>query len=401
MSTGTYEYTALDEQGRKVRGAVEAGTDQEAYRKAAEGGRTPLAVRRARVRRGLFSFQKVTTRDVADLTRELSVLVEARIPLARGLAGIAEHEPKAELAAMLTDIATRIEAGAPLTDALGRYHEHFGEAYIETVRAAERSGNLVDVIGHLADLLEKSMETRQQFRRAMTYPIIVLAMVAAALTVIVVFVVPKFAATFAAQGVAMPVVTRVIQAIGESVKHHWYLYGGVMALAAGAGMVAWRSTAGNLWFESLFRRIPYLRSIVVAVTAGRFARVLGIGIGSGLGVIESLEVASRATARPLFVRECEKMAVRLRRGEAFSLVLRDSRYLPGFARRMIGAGKDSEELAKACGVVARHYDREASHLTKNINTIIEPLLTMGLAAIVLLVALAVFLPMWQMIKLRH
>jgi type II secretory pathway component PulF len=118
-------------------------------------------------------------------------------------------------------------------------------------------------------------------------------------------------------------------------------------------------------------------------------------------VIEALQMGGRATGRPVFVNDCEAMVERLRQGENLADVLRATRYLPSFARRMIGAGKDSSDLARSCDVVARHYDREAQHLTKNVNTVIEPIMTVAMAGIVLLVALSVFLPMWGMVRLKH
>jgi type II secretory pathway component PulF len=128
---------------------------------------------------------------------------------------------------------------------------------------------------------------------------------------------------------------------------------------------------------------------------------MGIGLSSGLDIIDSIEISGRATGRPLFAAECKVMSERLRGGERVENVIRSSKYLPNFAKRILGAGKDSQEMSKSCDIVAYHYEREASHLSKNINTIIEPLMTFALAGIVLVVALSVFLPMWQMARIRH
>jgi MSHA biogenesis protein MshG len=288
-----------------------------------------------------------------------------------------------------------------MTVALEKYRETFGDVYIETVRAAERSGSLVAVMAHLAELLERQMETQQQLKRAMTYPAIVLSVIFIAVTVIIVFVVPKFAAIFESQGAQLPITTRVVQAIGDSVRAYWYLYCGVLIGALVTLVAMWKSTGGRLMLETFMTKIPYVGRVIVSVTTGRFARVLCIGLQSGLDVIEALQMGGRATARPVFVNECEAMVERLRQGENLPDVLRATRYLPSFARRMIGAGKDASDLARSCDVVARHYDREASHLTKNVSTVIEPIMTVAMAGIVLLVALSVFLPMWGMVRLHH
>lgn len=401
MSMHEYKYVAFDQAGTSRSGTIRAIGEQDAKKRLTADGLTPTRISRVVERGPAFSFQRTKLKDIAALTRELSVLVEARIPLGRGLLSIAEHESKPEMREMVLEIATMIESGSSVTTALEKYRHVFGDIYIETMRAAEKSGNLAQVTLHLADMLEKQMETSQQVRRALSYPVIVMAVVAIAVTVIIVFVVPRFAQTFAAHDIKMPLVTRIIQGLGVSVRHYWYAYLGVAGSAIVAAATAWRTTPGRHFFERLAYNAPYVGKILKAVTAGRFARVFSIGLGSGLGVIESLEMSGRSTGRPLFAIECETMADKLRQGGQLGDVIRASEQLPSFARRLIGAGKDSSEVSKACGIIARHYDAEASHLTKNINTIIEPMLTVALAGVVLLVALSVFLPMWQMVKINH
>lgn len=401
MSILTYKYKAVDSVGTERKGAIHASTEQDAFRKIRAAGLTPVKLTQVIERPPLFSFQNIKESDIADLTRELCVLVEAKIPLDRGLVSIAEHDGKPALTTMVRDIATQIESGSALTAAMGKYRQHFGEVYIETLRAAEKSGNLSGVMSHLATLMDRQIETKQQLKRAMTYPVIVMSVVFIAVSVIVVFVVPKFATIFADQGVKMPFMTRVIQSVGDSAKEHWYVYLFAMVAVIFGIITSWRSAAGRPIMERLLLKVPYIGRIVVSVTAGRFARVLSIGLTSGLDVIDSVEIGGKATGRPVFVAECASIAAHMRQGQPMAEAVRESIYLPSFAKRMLSAGKDSTELAKACDVIANHYDREASHLTKNVNTVIEPILTVVMAIIVLVVALSVFLPMWGMVKLHH
>ncbi len=403
MSMRRYTYTALERSGRKRRGVLEASSEQEAYRQVSAQGVTPVKIT-PKSDKELFSLSgrdSIKPEDISAFTRELNVLVEAKIPLGRGLRSIADHETNSRLRDMVRDIATMIESGSKMTEALTKYKSVFGEVYIETMRAAESTGNLGEVTAHLADMLEKQIESGQQLRRALTYPVIVLVFVALALTVIVVFVVPKFAAIFEQNNVELPITTRIVQTIGDSVKAAWWGYAAVLAGCIVGLIAAWRNERGRAVIERLLLKTPYIGKIIVASSAARFSRVLSICLGSGLDVIEAIEVGGRATGRPTFIEECDRMGDRLRSGEPLTDVIRGSEYLPGFAVRMLAAGKDSSELAGAAAVIARHYDREADHLTKRINTVIEPVMTIALAGIVLLVALSVFLPMWQMIKINH
>ncbi len=400
MSAQTFHYVALDANGAQHRGTIRGQGEQDAFRKVCAAGLTPLRLSEVRERAPLLSFQRVKLEDIVNLTRELAVLVEARIPLDRGLASIAEHETKAQLASMVRDIATQIESGQPITRAVEKYRHLFGDVYIETLRAAEKSGNLQGVMHHLAELLERQMETRKQVQRALAYPVIVMTVVAVAVTIIVGFVVPKFASTFQSQGAQLPLATRIVQAVGMSFQYYWFVYAAVLVGGITALVATWRNPSGRLSLERALLNVPYVRRIIASVTTARFARVLGISLSSGLDVTESLDLAGRSTGRPVFAMECTEMASRLRQGDRLADVLMATSYLPAFARRMVGAGKDSREVAQACDIVARHYDRESTDLTKNINTIIEPLMTVALAGIVLLVALSVFLPMWQMARLH-
>ena len=401
MSVSKFKYTALDAAGKKRSGKIDAASEQVAFRELASQGLTPTRIFVAGVSKGPLARDTIKLQDVASFTRELSVLVQAKIPLGRGLQSIAEHEKRPRQREMVRDLAAMIVAGSKITDALTKYKDVFGEVYIETMRAAEKTGSLSEVTTHLADMLEKQIESGQQLKRALTYPVIVMTFVALALSVIVIFVVPRFGKIFEANGVDLPLTTQVVQAIGDSVKAAWWGYLSAIAGAVVGLIAAWRNPRGRDFFEHALLRVPHIGKIVVATTAARFSRVMSICLDSGLDLMEAVEIGGRATGRPLFVRECDQMADRLRAGQMFSEVLQSSIYLPGFATRMLGAGKDSKELASASSVIARHYDRESDHLSKNINSLIEPMMTISMAGIVLLVALSVFLPMWQMIKVNH
>lgn len=401
MRTQSFRYVAIDSKGERSRGTVRGTDTQDAFRKLAGAGMTPVSIDEVRSGGSIWGSQRIRTSDVADLTRELAVLVSAKIPLDRGLVSIAEHDGKPAVTKMVRDIAMQIESGVPLTQALARHERVFGDVYVQTIRSAERSGNLSAVMEHLADMLERQIETRQQLTRAMTYPVIVMAVVAMALTVIVVFVVPKFGATFAAQGVQMPLATRIVQAFGNSVLHYWPAYAACALALIVTPLMAWRTRSGREWCERVLMRLPYVSRVMVSVSTGRFSRILGVALASGLDVIESLEIAGRSTGSLRMCAECETAAGALRQGEPLVEAVKPIAMLPAFAKRMLGAGKDAAEISRACEVLARHYDRESSHLTKNLSSVIEPVLTVAMACIVLLVALSVFLPMWQMVGHRH
>ncbi len=396
----TYKYRAINPDGSRCRGTIDAASEQEAFGCLSQQGLVPLSLKEASGSLFEFKAKRVTKLEIATLTREMSVLIEASIPIGRGLMSVAEHEKNPILRDMVTDIATMIESGEKITSAFSKYEDIFGDVYIQTLRSAEKTGQLGPVSAHLADMLERNIETNQQIRRALTYPTIVIGFVMMALGVIVIFVVPKFAGIFESNGVELPLTTRVIRAMGGSITAYWWAYG-----SAGLGLIwglgkAWKSPKGRFRLEAFIHKIPYIGAMFTSVTTARFSRVMSIGLESGIDVIEAMEIAGGATGRPVFQDECVRMCDRMRSGESLSDVMNRSGYLPSFARRLFGSGKDSSELSRAGSIIARHYDRQSDHLAKNLNTFIEPMITIAMAGIVLLVALSVFLPMWQMISIN-
>lgn len=309
MATTTFKYQALDVDGTRRSGRIDAGNDQAAFKKLIDQGLTPLTVRQASSRGLQLTTRRVTAIEIATLTREMSVLVEASIPIGRGLMSIAEHEKNPALRDMIFDIANMIETGEKITVAFSKYKHIFGEVYIETLRSAESTGQIGPVASHLADMLERNIETGQQIRRALAYPTIVVCFVILALSVIVIFVVPKFATIFEANGVELPVTTRIIRVMGMSITQYWWAYitgilGAIMALR-----VSWKNEGGRMVIERFLHRLPYIGSMFTAVTTARFSRVMGIGLESGIDVIEAIEIASGATGRPVFQQECPRMCV--------------------------------------------------------------------------------------------
>lgn len=396
-SISVFEYTALDRKGAKCRGVARAATEVDAFRQVTAAGLTPIRIKQARVRLG--RRRAVRAKEIAHFTYQLSVLISARIHISEGLRAIVEQEPEGKFKDVITAVAARIEAGGRIADAMAEHTDVFGELYIQTVRAAEQSGNMIQVLEYLSDMLERAIETRQAVRSALMYPICVVCVLALAVTFLVGFVIPKFARMYEQKNLALPIFTRILVTVGDSFQGYWYLYLALLIGAAFAVRAAWRRPAGRWTIEKLLHKIPFLDSILVGLSVARFARVFGLCLNSGLSLIDALQMAGRASGRPMLMRDVDTMVDQVRTGGRLAHVLLVCRYLPGFAKRMLTSGEESAELPRMCDVIARHYERDTTSLTKNLSTVIEPVLIVLIAAVVLVVALAIFLPMWNMVKL--
>jgi type II secretory pathway component PulF len=402
MSTLAFEYRGVDRSGARRDGVMHAASKVEACRKIQALGLTPTLVRAAseRARGPLFGRRgRVRAKDLAHFTYQLGVFVSSQIPLGQGLATIAEQEPEGRFKDIITDIARRIDSGEQLAQAMDAHRDALGSVYIQTVRAAERTGNLSKVLEHLSDMLERGQETRQMVRGALMYPACIVGALALALLFLVGFVVPRFAGMFEQRGLDLPVFTRALMVFGASIQSYFWAYGLAVAGAVFGLRRAWASARWRLVIDGALHRVPYLSRILIGLAVARFSRVLGVSLASGLGLIEALELSAGASGRPRLIADAERMAAKVRAGSRMSDALVDCPYVPGFAKRMLAAGEQSAQLPKMCEVVARHYDRETTHLTRNIGTVIEPVLIVAIAGVVLVVALAIFLPMWDMVRL--
>lgn len=398
MTSLNYKYCALDQSGARQHGTLRAATTQEACRTLLSKGLTPVEVVASRERR-LGRRAGLSDASVAHLTYQLSVLLSARIPITEGLAGIAEQERDPVLGAVVSAIASKIGAGEPLSAALAEHPGSFGTVYVETVKAAERSGNLVAVLDQLAEMLERQAETRRLVKSAFMYPACVLAVLVAGVTFLIGFVIPKFAATFESRGADLPLLTEILMVIGQAMQAYWWAIGPAAIGASAAGWMWVRTPRGREGLAALGAMVPVMGELLQGLAIARFARVLGLTIGSGLPLVECLQLAGRSAGNPGAQRDAGLLAEQVRRGGRLSAAMRSCASLTPFARRMLSAGEEAAELPRMCQIVSRHYEREAAHLTKALGSLIEPVLIVLIALVVLVVALAVFLPMWDMVNL--
>jgi type II secretory pathway component PulF len=400
MSAIAYEYRAVDRVGRERRGVARATDREGAYRQVVSLGLTPTSLKAAdagRTRRA----GRVSAGELAQFTQELGVFIEARIPLSEALATIAEQETNDRFRRVLTGVASRVQSGRQLSEAMEEHRGVFGDVYLASIRAAELSGTMSRILGLLSEMLERTDEVRRQVRSALLYPAIVVGTLTLAVTFLVTFVVPRFAVMFRARGIDLPLLTRGLMAVGEFARGWWWaLIPGACVLGV-AARAALRRPAVRAVADRALHRVPVLGELLRGLALARFARVLGVCLSSGIGLIEALVMSGRASGRSLLEADAARMADQVRAGGRLGDVLGACGYVPVFARRMLAAGEQSGEMPRMCETVARQYERQARSLSKNLGTVIEPVLVVLIAGVVLVVALAVFLPMWDMVKLMQ
>jgi type II secretory pathway component PulF len=404
MTQLAYQYRAVDQRGKETQGVVRAGTKQDAYRRIAATGVTPVKIIESKPSAGSLLSRlrtRVRAQEVAHFTYQLSVLLEARIPVTECFRSIAEQEANPKFRAIVLEIAAAVQSGKSITDALSVHRALFGEVYLQTVRAAEASGNMIKVLTHLADQVEEQAEMRRMVKGALMYPVTVVAALGLGTGFLITFVVPKFAAMFRGRGVPLPFLTEALDTFGSSIREYWYLYLLVATTAGWIVKIMWTRPQSRALLDRSFNRTPVLGGVLTGLAMSRFASVFGLCLTSGLGLIETLEMAGKASGRPMLQRDVQTMIRQVKSGGKLGDALQVCTYVPGFVKQLFRAGEESAELGRMCQIVTRHYGRETKHLVKNLATVIEPLLIAMLTGVVLMVALAIFLPMWNMASLMQ
>lgn len=399
MNQIAFQYLAIDKRGQKVKGFVRATAEAEAMRQLSAQNLTPVTIKRSKIK--TKGSKKVRSKDIAQFTYQLSVLINARIPIGEGIRSIAEQEHAGKFREMLLSIAAKIESGDRIAVAMAEHEKLLGPVYVQTIHAAEQSGSLVKVLEYLSEMTEKQQEMRSQVRGALMYPACVVGVLLLGVTFLIAFVVPKFARMFEGRGIELPIFTKLLMHVGESVQGYWWAYLLVIAGSIFTFRQAMRNPRGRRRIEAALHKIPYLNKILVGLAVSRFARVFGLCLSSGLSLLDGLKMAGRSAGGAALQADVERIADQVRSGSKMATALAMCSALPPFAKRMLISGEESAELPRMCGVISRQYERETSALVKNIATVIEPVLIVLIAVVVLIVALAIFLPMWNMVQIME
>ncbi len=370
----------MDKAGQEAKGTVVAQTKDQAYRQVVESGLTPLSIRQAK-RKGRKGRGRVKLSDISQFTYQLQVLLEARIPIGEGLAGLAEQEENQTFQRILYDIASQVEAGHSISGSMEPHRRVFGDVYVETISSAEQSGTMLQTLEHLSEALERMAASKRQVVGAMIYPLCVMVTLFFAVGFLVTYTIPNFAEMFGARGIELPLLTRVLAGVGNSVQGYWWAY------MAGAGALGWGAhrmvTRQGVIVERIFHRIPAVNAVLLGLSMARFTRVFSVSLSAGLGLLDALDMGKRAASRQLLTIDIDRLAAQVRAGRRLSDGLTDAEYIPSFARRMLSAGEQSGELVRMSQIVAKHYERETEHKVRALTTVIEPVLVVVIASVVL------------------
>jgi len=395
-----YEYKAMDQDGMLVTGNFEASSYEEAATHLEnELQYAPLRIKEkpeSTLNNLMDSMQKVTRQDVINFTRQFTTLLRAGVPMLGSLDALREQIDNPKVKKTIEALYNDVESGTSFSGALSKHPKVFSEMYVNTVKAGETAGNLDDVLDNLVRQLERDEETTGELKSALRYPILVLSGMAIAVVILVTYVIPKFANLFASGDAELPAATRILLATSDFFQAYW-IY---MVAAIIIGVIAfkrWTNTESGLrQWDMVKLKMPVFGNIIKLMSVSRFAFVFQTLNQSGMPILKSLKVASEATGNKIIGEAIDKVADRVEKGQGLAIPLKETKLFPPLVIQMISVGEESGSLDAMLHNVAIHYEEKVSEITGNIMTYIQPIITLFMGAVVLILAMGVFLPMWSM-----
>lgn len=399
----SFRYSGRTSRGESVTGVLEAESPDSLADHLFARGITPTSITAAskspdalqHVLRALGSGQPHIT-DLIMFSRQMHALTEAGLPLLKGMGSLAASTPNPLLRSTLQRVIEHLQAGRDLATALGRHPEIFSNFYVSIVRVGETTGTLPTAFKRMYEYLGMEKRIRDKLRTATRYPITVVGAIAIAITIITFWVLPKFAPIFASLGDNLPWATRVLLGVSSFAADYWYVVlAGVISMTIGFKLYL-RDKDGRYRWDKLKLRIPIVGTIVQKATMARICRSFALTLDAGVPVIQSLNMIARAADNEYVCEGVLSLRNGVERGESLTRTAQSSGLFTPLAVQMIEVGEETGALDDMLSEVADFYEREVDYDLENVSAALEPLLIVAVGGMVLILALGVFLPLWDL-----
>ncbi len=397
----TFYYKARDRDGVLISGEIEAISAQELKEGLFSEGMIPLDVRE--VTQGSIDFKgmvdyfgRVRPEEIMIFTRQFYTLFKAGVSMDTILAAMTRQMKSKGLQTALIRIRADVASGATLAQAFGRHPKVFNEMYVSMLSAGEEAGILEEVLRHLSDLLVKEYEISKNIKGATLYPKIVLTVLILAVTFLMMFVVPKFVDFYGRYSAELPIPTRLLINISTFVREYWYL------ILAGIGALVYfyrrfaHTNVGRMKIDRMRLQVPIFGDLNLKVCNARFGHIMSALYRSGLAMPRSLEVVANTIDNAAFALEVRKVRDQIQRGSTLSEAISHQTYFPPIVVETTAVGERAGALGDMLATVAEHFDTEVDHTVRNLTTLLEPFMLVAIFGMVALLALAIFLPIWNM-----
>ncbi len=404
-----FQYSGRRGSGEAVSGVVEAVDKGAVAAQLTGNGITPITIDalQARASAPSVSFlERFRQRppDIDDLiffSRQMYALMKAGVPILRAMAGLAETARNPRMAETLERIGDDLESGHTLSSSLARHPKIFSNLYVSIVQVGENTGQMDEAFIQMARYLEQEKDTRNRIRQATRYPKIVLGAITIALVVINIVVIPAFAKVFSGFRMELPWATRALLGVSEFFVQYWPF----MLIGVIAAIWWWRrytaSDSGRYWWDRNKLRVPVIGGILLRATLARFARSFAISFRAGVPLVQALVTVARAVDNSYVGEKINGMRSGIERGDSLTRTAAASGLFTTLILQMLQVGEETGSVDDMLLEAAEFYEREVDFELKYLSDAIEPILIVAIGVMVLILALGVFLPMWDLTKVAH
>ncbi len=410
----TFSYVARNSAGVVVRASLEAADRQDALaRLRAQGyvvvelierdeAAAGVAVPAARPRRPWIQTGKpITISDKAVFCRQLSITVNAGMPLRDALESIANDMDHPTFRKVLQNIVTRLHEGESFSVAIARHPEHFNTLFVALIRAAEESGSLPETLEQLATYMERSEKLIKKIRSVTSYPMFILIFFLIVCVVMTTFVLPKFMASFKGFDVQLPKLTRVVFGANQFLIDHWPWFVGALALPVVALVVYRRTPAGRRRTDAWILRLPLFGICVREYALARFCRNMSIMLRGGVGVTTAMDITSAVSGNTVIVESLQRAKERIVSGERIAASLGKDKEIPRLVIRMVGVGEESGRLPEVLEKIANLYEEYVENRIVAATSLFEPIIICLFGGVVLVLVMAIYLPIFTVSQQVH
>lgn len=401
-----FEYSALDDAGRQKKGVIEGDSPKSARQLLRSQGLTPLDINaisqkdKDSKKQLSFSFGKgMSTAELALFTRQLATLLQAGTPLEEALRTSAKQSEKSRVTRTILGVRSKVTEGHSLENGMAEFPSTFPELYRATVSAGEKSGNLDPVLERLADYTESRQEMQSSVTTALVYPIVLLIICVIVVVGLLTYVVPQVVDVFADLGTELPTPTKILLSLSDFLRATWWYW-----IAAIAGSILtfnylMKSQNFKSKIHAMQLRLPIAGKLIRGLNTSRFARTLSILTASGVPVLEALRIASQVMPNLPMKKAVNDAAVNVREGASIHSSLESSKYFPPMTLHLIASGEASGNLEIMLERAAVQQERELKTIISTTLSLFEPLMIVFMGGLVFMIVLAIMLPLFEMNQL--
>jgi type IV pilus assembly protein PilC len=397
-----FRYSAKDNTGRLISGVIEADTDAMVVDRLRDMGffitNLERTVERTDVFQSLQGMFGIGLKDLAIFSRQFATMVSSGLSLVRTLSILEQQTTNKRLKGIIAQVRVDVEAGRPLSDAMGRHPKAFSSLYVNMVKAGETGGVLDEVLERIATYMEKDQALRSKIRSAMVYPILLTGAALGGLFFMTIVILPQFENLFRelGGGATLPLPTQIAMAVSVAIRRYWHV--GMIGFAVLLYVLRryMQTPGGRARYDRFKLKMPVLGELNRKIVVARFTRTLGTLIASGVPIMQSLEVVARAIDNVVIGDAVDAVRASIREGQTIAIPLQFSGVFPPMVVQMAKVGEETGALEQMLQKVADFYDVEVETMVASLTSLLEPLLIIFMGVIVGAMVISLYLPIFQL-----